>query len=215
MARFVERRGLLIRPKRLFRHSQARSSALARAPNTKQTVHIADYRTEQAYLDRDPFAVAAVEKLGVRTNLSVPMLREDTPIGAISIYRTEVRPFSDKQVELIVSFAAQAVIAIENARLLNELRQRTDDLTESLEQQTATADLLGTISRSKFELQPILQSVVDTAARLCRAEAAGIFRLEGDVYRFAAGCSLHPDYLERERQNSIAAGPELWSAAPP
>ena len=182
-------------------------SALARALNTKQTVHIADYRTEQAYLDRDPFAVAAVEKLGVRTNLSVPMLREDTPIGAISIYRTEVRPFSDKQVELIVSFAAQAVIAIENARLLNELRQRTDDLTELLEQQTATADLLGTISRSKFELQPILQSVVDTAARLCRAEAAGIFRLEGDVYRFAAGCSLHPDYLERERQSSIAAGP--------
>ena len=175
---------------------------------TKTVVQVPDFAALPAYTkQRDPLAVAAVELAGTRTILFVPMLKEGEVIGSFHVVRQEVQPFSDKQVKLVENFAAQAVIAIENARLLNELRQRTDDLTELLEQQTATADLLGTISRSKFELQPILQSVVDTAARLCRAEAAGIFRLEGDVYRFAAGYSLHPDYLELERQNSIAAGP--------
>ena len=143
---------------------------------------------------------------GYRAILFVPLTQQGSPVGFVSVTRKARGPFDPDDVTLLKTFATQAVIAIENARLLYELRQRTDDLTESLEQQTATADLLGTISRSKFELQPILQSVVDTAARLCRAEAAGIFRLEGNVYRFAAGYSLHPDYLERERQNSIAAG---------
>ena len=126
--------------------------------------------------------------------------RENSAIGDLSIYRQEVRPFTDKQIELVKNFAAQAVIAIENTRLLAELRQ-------SLEQQTATSEVLGVISRSKFDLQPILQSVVDTAARLCHADAAVIFRLEeGGLYRFAAGYSLEPAYIEIERRTPIAPG---------
>jgi signal transduction histidine kinase len=128
------------------------------------------------------------------------MIRDDKVIGAIGTAHREAKPFSDKQVALLRAFAAQAVIAIENTRLLSELR-------ESLQQQTATSEVLGVISRSKFELQPILQSVVDTAAPLCRAEQAVIFRLEGGVYRFAAGYSIVPAYLEIERRTPISPGP--------
>ena len=178
-----------------------RGSCVGRTLLEAKIVHIADIREDAEYaLD--------LKKLGQRrTMLSVPLLRDGKPNGVIALIRTTVRPFTSRQIELVTTFADQAVIAIENARLLNELRQRTSDLTKSLEQQTATAEVLGVISQSKFELQPILQSVVDTAARLCRAEAAGIFRLEEGLYRFAAGYSLHPDYLERERKNPIAPGP--------
>jgi two-component system NtrC family sensor kinase len=138
--------------------------------------------------------------------LGVPLLRDGVPIGVITLLRTSMRPFTDKQIELVTTFADQAVIAIENTRLLNELRRRTDDLTESLEQQTATSDVLGVISRSKFELQPILQSVVDTAARLCRAEGGVIFRRKDGIYRFAAGYSLVPAFLEIEQKTPIMPG---------
>ena len=127
------------------------------------------------------------------------MLKDDELVGVLGIYRQEVRSFTDKQIALVENFAAQAVIAIENARLLGELR-------ESLERQTATSEVLGVISRSKFELQPILQSVVDTAERLCRAEQTVIYRLEDGVYRFAAGHSAVPEYLEVERQTTILPG---------
>jgi signal transduction histidine kinase len=174
---------------------------------TKTVVHVADLATEEAYTERrDPSYVAAVELGSVRTFLAVPMLKENELIGVFTVYRQEVRPFTDKQIAVVTNFAAQAVIAIENSRLLNELRQRTDDLTESLEQQTATSEVLGVISRSKFELQPILQSVVDTAARLCRAEGGVIFRREDGIYRFAAGYSLDPAYLEIERKTPIVPG---------
>ena len=137
---------------------------------------------------------------GYNSLIFTPMIRDDKVIGAIGTAHREPKPFSDKQVALLRAFAAQAVIAIENTRLLSELR-------ESLQQQTATSEVLGVISRSKFELQPILQSVVDTAARLCRAEQAVIFRLEGGVYRFAAGYSIVPAYLEIERRTPISPGP--------
>ena len=123
-------------------------SAIARVLKTKQIIHLADYRTDQAYLDRDPFVVAVVEQLGIRALLCVPMLKETEIVGAISIYRKEVRPFTEKQIELIANFANQAVIAIENARLLKELRQRTGEveiLNQHLTQRVA--DQVGEIER--------------------------------------------------------------------
>ena len=162
------------------------NSVLARAVRTKQIIHIQDYRTDQSYLDRDPFAVAAADQLGIRTNLSVPMLKEGEPIGAISIFRTEIRPFTEKQIELIASFASQAVIAIENARLLNELRQRTTDLTEALDQQTATADVLQVISSSPGDLEPVFARMLENAARICSANFGNIFRWDGDALHLIA-----------------------------
>jgi GAF domain-containing protein len=182
-------------PIRPGRHSISARTALER-----RTIHVPD-------IQADPeFAYAVRDKDPIRTVLSVPMLKGDSLVGAITIYRLEVSPFTNKQIELIETFADQAVIAIENIRLFDEVQARTRDLSESLEQQTATSEVLGVISRSKFDLQPVLQSVVDTAARLCRAEQAVIFRLDGGIYRFAAGYCINPAYLEIERTTLIAPG---------
>ena len=176
---------------------------IARAVRTKETVHSADLGTEQAYIDRDPLAVAAVKLAGIRTLVTVPMLREQEVVGVIVIYRREVRPFTDKQIELAKNFAAQAVIAIENARLLKELRQRTSDLTEALEQQTATSDVLRIISSSPGELEPVFQGMLENATRICEANFGNFWLREGDAFRTVVMHGATAEYTEARQRTPL------------
>jgi signal transduction histidine kinase/HAMP domain-containing protein len=168
-------------------------TALGRLRQTLSPVHIHDVTADAAYADRNPLRVATVELGGVRTFLGVPMLREGGFVGAIVIYRREVAPFADKQIQLVTTFADQAVIAIENVRLFKELEDRNSALTEALRQQTATSEILQVISRTQTDVQPVFEAIADSAVRLCDGLASGVFRMEGGLIHLVARRSLQPE----------------------
>jgi signal transduction histidine kinase/putative methionine-R-sulfoxide reductase with GAF domain len=173
-----------------------RPSTLYRVAESGQPVHVLDLAAEQPYLDRHPDRVAIVELGGARTLLAVPMLKEHELVGVFSIYRKEVRPFTEKQIELVTSFADQALIAIENARLLNELRDRTTDLSEALEQQTATAEVLRVISSSPSDLQPVFDIILANATRICQSQFGILRRYNGRDFEIAAMRSVPSAFAE-------------------
>jgi len=186
--------------RRVFPLPPGRGSVTARAILTRGLVHVADLATDPEYTQ------ASIAASGLRATLSVPMLRDGSAIGAITVSRREAEPFSEVQIDLLKTFADQAVIAIENVRLFNELNERTRDLQESLEYQTATSDVLQVISRSTFDLQPVLDTLVETAARLCGADMGGIATRQGEVFRTTASYAASPEWNAFVRTRPLTPG---------
>jgi class 3 adenylate cyclase/putative methionine-R-sulfoxide reductase with GAF domain len=180
--------------RKLGRHVQPPADGpLWLAAATKKFAHIIDLSTLQSYRDRNPFVVAAVELGGFRTVLGVPMLKKGDLIGVININRQEVRPFTDRQIKLVENFAAQAVIAIENARLLSELR-------ETLERQTATSEVLKIINSSAGELKPVFETILENATRICEAKFGILYRYENNLFYPAAQLNTSPELNDFIRQ---------------
>jgi hypothetical protein len=170
----------------------------------------------QGDISTESFQGQAVRLGGARSRIAVPMLKENELVGAIVIYRTEVRPFTDKQIELVQNFASQAVIAIENTRLLTELRQRTGDLSEALEQQTATSEVLGIISSSPGELEPVFHAMLEKAVSICAAKFGTLYLCEAGAFLMVATHNAPPRMLRRARDanNSDRIRTRHWGVPP-
>ena len=161
-----------------------RGSVSGRTILERRVIHVPDVLADPDYTNKG--AQEAYKIIGARTALGVPLLREGVPIGAITLARRVVRPFTDKQIELVQNFADQAVIAIENARLFDEVQARTKELTESLEQQTATSEVLQVISSSPGELAPVFETILENATRVCEAKFGNLLLYDGSAFRIVA-----------------------------
>src|ERR1700733_12212669 len=181
-----------------------RGSVTGRTALQRKMVHIPDVLEDPEYT-----WTKSIELAQYRTMLGIPLLREGVPIGVIALSRRTVRPFTDHQIELVESFADQAVIAIENTRLLNELRQRTTDLTEALEQQTATSEVLQVISSFPGDLQPVFDRMLENAAGICDAKFGNIYRWDGDALYLAATHNTPPAFVEVRSRSPIRPDPRL------
>ena len=203
--RLVASFGTLPAPK--FFPPTSLGSPTGRAILKRETTHIHDISTPECQAEFSESS-GFLESIGIRTVLATPLLREGVGIGAILIRRTEVRPFTDKQIKLLETFASQAVIAIENVRLFQELQVRNRDLSEALEQQTATSEILRVISSSPTDLQPVFETILANATRLCGTRNAGLYRFDGELLHFAAGHNLSPEMIARQQSNPVRPGRE-------
>ena len=186
-----------------------RGSVAGRAVLERQAVHVLDL---QAEVEEFPVGSALAREFGYRTTLVAPLLREGAAVGTINLRRAEMKPFTDKQIALLKTFADQAVIAIANVHLFTELEARNSELRIALEQQTATSELLKVIGRSTFDLQPVFETLADNAIRLCEAERATIHRFDGQVLRVAVGLNTTPEAIAFLERNPIAPGRHSASA---
>src|SRR5260370_1554624 len=178
-----------------------RGSLIGRTVHEGRIVNIPDVLADPEYTFHE------AQKLGqFRTMLGIPMLRDGVTTGVLSMTRSEARPFTDKQIELVTTFADQAVIAIENVRLFDEVQARTEDLRESLQQQTATSNVLGVISRSPNQLEPVLDAIAETAAHLCAADFAFVYKLDADTFHLAASNNASADWVQYVRDHPVAPG---------